>query len=95
MSTYWKNDLLTGLPVLKSIVALPEFQKQTNKLDAIKYWVPVAKTYASTGTTLSPALASVDGGQPLNSFAQTMLAGNTDATTALKNLQSALSSIVK
>ena len=53
MKAYWEQNLLSGLPVLKSIVALPGFQAQTNKVAAIKDWVPVAKTYAAQGTVLS------------------------------------------
>ncbi len=36
MSTYWKNGLLDSLPVLKSIAALPEVQKQVPRVTAIK-----------------------------------------------------------
>ena len=56
MKAYWEKNppLLSGLPVLKSIVALPGFQEQTNKVAAIKDWVPVAKTYAAQGTELTP-----------------------------------------
>src|SRR6478752_728000 len=62
MKAYWEQNLLSGLPVLKSITALPAFTKQTNKVAAINDWTPVAKTYAAQGSELSPALAQVDGG---------------------------------
>lgn len=96
MQAYWlKNPpLLSGLPVLKSIVALPAFQEQKNKVAAIKDWVPVAKTYASQGTELTPALAQVDGGQPLQAFTQTMLGGG-DPKGALQTLQKQLDAIIK
>jgi multiple sugar transport system substrate-binding protein len=94
MKAYWEQNLLSGLPVLKSIVALPGFQAQKNKVAAISDWVPVAKTYAAQGTELSPALAQVDGGQPLQAFTQTILGGG-DPKGALTTLQSTLSSIVK
>jgi multiple sugar transport system substrate-binding protein len=94
MKAYWQQNLLSGLPVLKSIVALPGFQAQKNKVAAITDWVPVAKTYAAQGTELSPALAQVDGGQPLQAFTQTILGGG-DPKGALTTLQNTLSSIVK
>jgi multiple sugar transport system substrate-binding protein len=89
MSAYWKDDLLTGLPMLKSIVALPQFQQQTPRVDAVKNWLPYAKNYAAVGTVLSPSLAKVDGSQQLTEFAQTMLAGG-DPKGALQTLQSSL-----
>jgi multiple sugar transport system substrate-binding protein len=89
LSSYWKQDLLVGLPVLKSIVALPQFQQQTPRVAAVKNWLPFAKNYAATGTVLSPSLAKVDGSQQLTQFAQTMLAGG-DPKTALQTLQSSL-----
>lgn len=95
MKTLWQQKVNPALPVLKSIVALPEFQSQTQKVKAIKDWQPIAKTYATQGTTLTPALAQVDGGQPLNAFTQTMLGGKTDAKSALQTLQNTLSSIIK
>jgi multiple sugar transport system substrate-binding protein len=76
-------------------VALPEFQTQTQKAKAISEWQPVAKNYAAVGTTLSPVLAQIDGGQALNAFTQTMLAGKTDAKTALQTLQTQLTALIK
>ena len=89
MSTYWKQNLLTGLPVLKSIVALPQFQQQGPRVAAVKNWLPYAKNYAAVGTVLSPSLAKVDGSQQLTQLAQTMLAGG-DPKSALQTLQSSL-----
>jgi len=89
MSTYWKQNLLSGLPVLKSIVATPQFQQQTHLDAAVKNWLPYAKNYAATGNVLSPSLAKVDGSQQLTAFAQTMLGGG-DPKTALQTLQSSL-----
>jgi multiple sugar transport system substrate-binding protein len=94
MKAYWEQELLSGLPVLKSIVALPGFQKQTNKVAAITDWTPVAKTYAAQGTVLAPSLAQVDGGQPLQSLTQAVLAGQ-DPKKALQTLSDTLASIVK
>ncbi len=94
IKSYWAQNLLSGLPVLKSIAALPAFKKQTNKITAINAWVPVAKTYAAQGDTLTPLLAKVDGGNPLQVFTQSLLSG-TDATKALKSLQSTLDALNK
>ena len=76
MKTLWQQNVVPGLPVLKSIVALPEFQAQTQKAKIIAEWQPVAKTFA-TRLRLFGALASVDGSQPLVQFTQTILAGKT------------------
>jgi multiple sugar transport system substrate-binding protein len=89
MSVYWKNGLLDSLPVLKSIAALPQFQKQVPRVTAVNNWLPVAKNYAAVGTVLSPSLAKVDGSQQLQEFTQTMLGGG-DPKTALQGLQSSL-----
>jgi multiple sugar transport system substrate-binding protein len=94
LKTYWQQNLLSGLPVLKSIAALPEFKKQTNKITAVNVWVPVAKTYAAQGTQLTPLLAKVDGGNPLQVFTQSILSG-TNPKTALQTLQSTLDSLNK
>lgn len=93
MSVYWKQNLVSSLPVLRSIAALPAFQAQTNKVAAVDDWVPVAKNYAAQGTELSPALAQVDGGAALASFTQTILGGG-DPKGALTTLQGALASVI-
>jgi multiple sugar transport system substrate-binding protein len=95
MKTLWQQKVEPHLPVLKSIIVLPEFQAQKQKVKVIEEWQPVSKTYATLSTKLSPALAQIDGGQPLNQFTQTMLAGKTDSKAALQTLQSALAAIVK
>ena len=95
MKTLWQQNVVPGLPVLKTIAALPEFQAQKQKAKMISEWQPVAKNYAAVGTTLSPVLAQIDGGQALNAFTQTMLAGKTDAKTALQTLQTQLSALIK
>ena len=94
MKAFWEQNLLSGLPVLKSIAALPAFKKQTNKIISTDVWVPVAKTYAAQGAQLTPLLAKVDGGNPLQVFTQSILSG-TDATKALKSLQSTLDALNK
>jgi multiple sugar transport system substrate-binding protein len=95
MKMLWQQNVMPGLPVLESIVALPEFQQQTQKLKVIQEYQPVAKTYAALSTQLTARLAQIDAGDPLTQFAQTMFAGQTDPRTALTTLQTGLSSIVK
>ena len=89
MNVYWKNSLLDSLPVLKSIAALPAFQKQVPRVTAVNDWLPYAKNYAAVGTVLSPSLAKVDGSQQLQEFTQTMLGGG-DPKSSLQTLQSSL-----
>ena len=95
MKTLWQQKLVPQLPALKSIIALPEFQQQTQKVKVIKEWQPVSRTYAALGTTLTPVIASIDAGQQLNQFTQTMLQGKTDSKTALQNFQQALEALAK
>jgi multiple sugar transport system substrate-binding protein len=95
MKTLWQQNLMPGLPVLESIVALPEFQQQTQKVKVIQEYQPVAKSNAALSTQLTARLAQIDGGDPLTQFTQTMFAGQTDPRTALTTFQTALSSIVK
>ena len=88
MKTLWTQQVIPQLPVLKSIVATPEFQKSTQKVKCVKEWQPIAKTYAAQGTQLGVLEASIDAGQALNAFTQTMLSGKADSTKALTKLQS-------
>ena len=71
----WQQGVFPALPVLKSVIALPEFQKNTQKVKVINEWQPIAKTFAALGTNLSAVIAQVDGGQALNEFTQTILSG--------------------
>ncbi|GAB3397749.1 extracellular solute-binding protein [Humibacter soli] len=94
-SILWKKKVLPSLPVLKSIAALPEFKQNAQNVKIIEQWQPIAKTYASRGTELTPLLASVDGGQPLNTFTQTMLTGQSESKAALATLESAIKALQK
>jgi multiple sugar transport system substrate-binding protein len=85
--TLWQQKVLPGLPVLQSVIDLPEFQENTQKAEIIKTWQPIAKTYAAQGDTVDAKIAAIDGGQALNEFTQTVLAGGTDSKTALEKLQ--------
>ena len=50
MKTYWQQSVVTGIPVLQSIVDLPEFKKSTNKVKMIKEYQPITKTYGTRST---------------------------------------------
>lgn len=95
MKSYWQQGVISALPVLQSIVDLPEFQKDEAKAKVVKEYQPVAKTFGARSDKLFGAIGQVDGSQPLNQFAQAVLGGRTDAKSALTTLQQGLSSIVK
>lgn len=94
LKVLWQQNVVPQLPVLKSIIALPEFQAQKNKVKVIDEWQPVAKTFATKSPTLFAALATVDASQPYYQFTQKILAGE-DPKAALNAFQTALQSIVK
>ncbi|MDQ0031907.1 ABC transporter substrate-binding protein [Arthrobacter bambusae] len=91
----WRQKLMNGLPVFKSITELPEFAGDPNNVKIVKEYQPIAKTFAAQGTSLNANLAVLDGGQALNQFTQTILTGKTDAKTALAAFQSGLQSVIK
>ena len=95
MHELWKQGVMSALPVRKSIIDLPEFQQNAQNVKIIKEWQPVAKTYAAQSTTLSALLAAIDGGQPLNTFTQTMLTGQGDSKSALAALETAIKGLKK
>jgi multiple sugar transport system substrate-binding protein len=95
MKAFWEQDVDPAIPALKSIVALPAFQKQSQKLKVVSEWQPICKSYSALSNRLSPALAQIDGGQPLSEFTQRMLQGKTDPKVALQTLETALKAIVK
>ncbi|MCJ1698061.1 extracellular solute-binding protein [Rathayibacter caricis] len=83
----WKQRLIPALPVLKSVIALPEFQENAQKVKILDEWQPIAKTYAATGNVVDAKIAAIDGGQALNAFTQTVLGGQADSKSALEKLQ--------
>lgn len=91
----WQQKLMAALPVFKSITELPEFASNANNVKIVKEWQPIAKTFASQGSTLNANLAVLDGGQALNQFTQTILTGKTDAKSALTAFQAGLQSVLK
>jgi multiple sugar transport system substrate-binding protein len=92
---YWQANVINALPVLQSIVDLKEFQANATQVKIAEEWQPVSKTYSQKGDKLFADIASVDGGQALTQFAQTMLQGKTDARQALTTLQTGIQAVVK
>lgn len=93
--TYWESSLGLAIPVLKSIAKSANFTKDPNQVAIVEKWIPVCKTYAAKKTGSFALLASVDGGQALAQFAQTMLQGQTDPKAALTTLQQGLEALAK
>lgn len=92
---YWENPVGVAIPALKSIATSKAFTQDPNQAKIVEEWIPVSKTYASLKRESFAALASVDGGQALAQFAQTMLQGSTDPKAALTTLQQGLEAVVK
>ena len=92
MKTLWTKKTGIGLAPLKSIVK--EAYADDPKTTAIvNNWQPISKTWGAPGqNTVFLNVTKVDGTQPMINFAQTILAGKTDAKTALTTLQNALKS---
>ncbi|WP_151482012.1 ABC transporter substrate-binding protein [Streptomyces albicerus] len=95
MKAYWQQGLIQAMPVRKSIVELPEFQKNANNAKTAAEWQPVGKTEATLGTTLFPSLNAVDGGKALSDFAQQIIQGGTDSKTLLQKLQTGIEAVSK
>lgn len=98
MAKLWtQNTGVVGLPPLKSIAETPEFKSNANNVKIMNEWMPVFKTWAAPGgNSLFYNIANtVDGTQPMASFAETMLGGKTDAKSALTTLQNAVEGLMK
>jgi multiple sugar transport system substrate-binding protein len=92
---YWDEGKILGIPVLKSIADSEAITKNPALSKATKEYIPIGTTYAATGTKMFAGLASVDGGQALTQFAQTMLQGKADPKEALTKLQAGIEQAVK
>ena len=92
---YWESPVGVAVPALKSIADSAAYTKDPNQVKIVKEWIPVCKTYAALKKESFAALASVDGGQALSQFTQTMLQGKTDPKAALTTLQQGLEQVVK
>jgi multiple sugar transport system substrate-binding protein len=91
----WQQKVIPSLPVLKSVIALPEFQANTQKVKIIEEWQPIAKNYATLAPNVTAVVAQIDGGQAQGEFTQTILSGQADAKAALEKFQSDISAFVK
>ena len=92
MKTLWTKKTGIGLAPLQSIVkeAYADDPKTTK---IVTDWQPISKTWGAPGqNTVFLNVTKVDGTQPMINFAQTILAGKTDAKAALTTLQNALKS---
>lgn len=94
MKTLWEQKLVTMIPALKSIAALPQFTESASNKAIVEKWQPILKTTAAKSTTSSAALASIDSGQGLADFAQTLLGATTPAKDALTKLQSDIKAVL-
>ncbi|WP_375390071.1 extracellular solute-binding protein [uncultured Amnibacterium sp.] len=92
MKTLWTKKTGIGLPPLQSIVKAA-YADDPKSTAIIQNWQPISKTFGAPGqNTVFLNVTKVDGTQPMINFAQTILAGKTDAKTALTTLQNAVKS---
>lgn len=92
---YWQQNLVSALPVFKSIANLPEVSGDPNNVKIINEWQPVAKSYGARGTRLTSSMSVLDGGQASAQFGQTVVSGKGDAKSALKAFEDGLKSTIK
>ena len=88
MAPLWTENTGIGLPPLKSISQTKEFQADPNKVRIIEEWQPISKTWAAPGSGANFLnVTTVDATPAMNTFAQSVLGGKVDATSALQKLQ--------
>ncbi|MFD1719650.1 ABC transporter substrate-binding protein [Georgenia deserti] len=88
MTPLWTENTGIGLPPLRSITQTDEFQADRNSVKIIDEWQPVARTWAAPGgDALFIGVTAVDATPMMITFTQSILSGQTDATTALTRLQ--------
>jgi multiple sugar transport system substrate-binding protein len=93
MSPLWTQATGIGLPPLKSITETKEFQASANNVKIIKEWQPISHTWAAPGgNALFLNVTTVDGTPAMDTFAQSILGGRTDAKSALTTLQNTIKS---
>lgn len=93
MKPLWTENTGIGLPPLKSITETPQFKADANNVKVIKDWQPISHTWAWPGSdSLFYGVTTVDGTPAMNTFAQSILSGRTDAKTALTTLENAIKS---
>ncbi|GAB3609711.1 extracellular solute-binding protein [Humibacter ginsengiterrae] len=97
MSKLWTEKTGIGLPPLKSIADTSVLKADPVTVKILKDWNPIYGTWAAPGGKgLFYNIANtVDGTQPMITFAQSILGGKTDAKTALTTLQNAIEGLMK
>ena len=95
MKAYWQKGLVGGLPVRKSFGQLPEVANNQTLAAPLKEWLPVAKTTAAQGTSLSPGLNALEGSTQLPLFTQQLIAGSDSPKTILTAMQNAVEQAMK
>ncbi|HTT90657.1 MAG TPA: extracellular solute-binding protein [Acidimicrobiales bacterium] len=95
MKAYWQKGLVGGLPVRKSFGQLPEVANNPTLSVPLKEWLPVAKTTAAAGTSLSPGLNALEGSTALPLFTQQLIQGSQSAKTILSALQTGVEQAMK
>ena len=95
MKAYWQKGLIGGLPVRKSFGQLPEVANNATLAIPLKEWLPVAKTTAAQGTSLTPGLNALEGSTSLPLFTQQIIQGTQSAKTILTALQSGVEQAMK
>lgn len=86
MGAYWKQGLVSLLPARKSLAPIA-IKETPSAAIPLNEWLPIAKTTAAVGTSLSPGLNAVEGSPALGVFTQQLISGTAKATTILKTLQ--------
>ena len=87
---FFAQGITAGVPVRKSVIALPEIQADPQLSKIIKEWVPVAKPESARYSHIFSGLATVDNGTAMVQCIQSILQGKTTATAALQTLQSGI-----
>jgi len=91
MKTLWTKKTGIGLPPLKSITETPEFKSDPNQVKIINEYQPISRTWAAPGSnSLFLGVTTVDGTPVMDTFAQSIYGGKTDAKTALTTLQNGI-----
>jgi multiple sugar transport system substrate-binding protein len=94
MKAYWEKGLVVALPVRKSFGSLPQVANDPEMSIPLKEWLPVAKTTAANGTSLSPGLNALEGSLALETWTQQIIRGGESAKTILSTLQQGVEQIM-
>ncbi|HEU0256865.1 MAG TPA: extracellular solute-binding protein [Microbacteriaceae bacterium] len=97
MKELWTKKTGIGLPPLKSIADTSAVSSDPNTSKIINVWQPILKTWAAPGgaALFYNVANTVDGTQPMITFAQSIFGGKTDAKTALTTLSNSIEGLMK